>query len=309
MKYKTSFPHQLSPGHRACAGCGLAIAARHVADAAGKNVIIANATGCLEVFSTPYPQSAWKMPWIHSLFENSSAIASGIYASLKKRGLARDCRNMALPCSEGIKVIAQGGDGGTFDIGFGLISGMWERGENILYVCYDNEAYMNTGVQASGATPLGASTTTAPCGEDSEGNTLHKKDMIAIALAHHLKYVATSTCAYPLDIQQKVKKALATPGPTYLQILTSCVPGWKSESNMTIQIGKLAQKTGLYPVVEFVNGKLVKVMKYPKKRPKVEEYLKHQGRYKHLFDDSSGKEIIKRIQAIADENVLKYQTD
>ncbi len=326
MSYHTNFPHQLNPGHRACAGCGLAIAARHVANAAGKNVIIANATGCLEVFSTPYPESAWKMPWIHSLFENAAPVASGILASLKKRGLAgRNASGSPLGDSDeknaggikpppypllkggGIKVIAQGGDGATFDIGFGLISGMWERGEDILYVCYDNEAYMNTGVQASGATPYGASTTTAPSGDMSEGNELHKKDMIAIALAHGLNYVATTTCAYPLDIEQKVKKALATSGPSYLQILTACVPGWKVESDMTIELGRLAHKTGLYPVVEFVNGKLAKVMPYPAARPRVEEYLKPQGRYKHLFKDEAGKKVIKKIQEIANQNIEKYR--
>ncbi|MFH1030634.1 MAG: thiamine pyrophosphate-dependent enzyme [bacterium] len=311
MRYKNPFNHQLSPGHRACAGCGLAIAARHVADAAGKNVIIANSTGCLEVFSTPYPESSWKMPWIHSLFENSAAVASGILAALRKRGMVEresDSLNESDSKVKGeIKVIAQGGDGATFDIGFGLISGMWERGEDILYVCYDNEAYMNTGAQASGATPYGASTTTAPSGDMSEGNELHKKDMVAIALAHGLEYVATSTCSYPLDIQAKVKKALNTTGPSYLQILTACVPGWKAESDMTIQLGKLAQQAGLYPVVEYVDGKLVKVMAYPTVRPKVEEYLKPQGRYKHLFKDEKGLAVIKKIQEIADENVLKYR--
>lgn len=304
-----SFSHQLSPGHRACAGCGLAIAARHVADAAGKNTIIANATGCLEVFSTPYPQSAWKMPWVHSLFENAPAIASGIYASLKKRRLMDIATIEESGKLKKINVIAQGGDGATFDIGFGLISGMWERGENILYVCYDNEAYMNTGIQASGATPYGASTTTAPSGDLAEGNDLHKKDMVAIALAHKLKYVATSTCAYPLDIQNKVKKALQTEGPSYLQILTACVPGWKAESDMTIQIGKLAHQTGLYPVIEFVDGKLSKVMAYPNPRLKVEEYLKLQGRFKHLFRDEKGKVILGEIQEMAEENILKYKID
>ncbi|MFH1191891.1 MAG: thiamine pyrophosphate-dependent enzyme [bacterium] len=344
MQYHTNFPHQLNPGHSACAGCGLAIAARHVADAAGKNVIMATATGCLEVFSTPYPQSSWKMPWIHSLFENSAAVASGILAALKKHGLAsvnasvslrgdfdgtknnviareRSDRSndkvssshlgIASPSARNdnaeIKIIAQGGDGATFDIGFGLISGMWERGENILYVCYDNEAYMNTGVQASGATPYGAATTTAPSGEMSEGNELHKKDMVAIALAHGLKYVATSTCAYTLDIEQKVKRALAASGPSYLQILTVCVPGWKVDSDKTIELGKLAQQSGLYPVVEFINGKLAKVMNYPAARPSVEKYLKIQGRYKHLFKDEAGKKVIKKIQEIADGNVEKYR--
>lgn len=289
----------LSPGHRACAGCGQLIAARTVAKTLGPDTIIANATGCLEVTTTPYPESAWGMPWIHSVFENASAIASGIQAALKQKGLNKK-----------IKVVAQGGDGGTFDIGFGLISGMWERGEDILYVCYDTEAYSNTGIQASSATPWAASTTTTPSGIgktiDAIGSHQRKKDMIAIALAHGLNYVAQSTSGFPADIERKVKKALSIPGPTYIQIMTPCVPGWKIDSSQTIQVGKLAVQTGLYPLLEYENGKLIKTSNIPSPQPKVEKYLKPQGRFAHLFNTKQGKEQIKYIQKLANENIKKY---
>ncbi|MDD4271448.1 MAG: thiamine pyrophosphate-dependent enzyme [Patescibacteria group bacterium] len=289
----------LAPGHRGCAGCGQMIAARLVADTLGSNTIIANATGCLEVVTTPYPESSWGMPWVHSLFENASAVASGVYAALKAKGKDKE-----------IKVIAQGGDGGTFDIGFGLISGMWERGENILYVCYDNEGYMNTGAQASAATPWAANTTTTPAGAAPDingiGSHFMKKDMLAVALAHGLKYVAQTTVAYPLDIIKKVKKAVATEGPSYLQILVPCIPGWKIEPSQTIALAKLAAQTGIYPVVEYVNGQLAEVIKTPAKRPPVEDYLKPQGRFKHLFKNGGNKEQIAYIQKLADENVKRY---
>ncbi len=289
----------LAPGHRACAGCGQLIAARTVAEALGTNVIIANATGCLEVTTTPYPETAWGMPWFHSLFENAAAVASGIQAALKAK--KKDKK---------IKVVAQGGDGGTFDIGFGLISGLWERGEDILYICYDNEAYANTGVQASGATPWAASTTTTPAGKghslDAIGSHQRKKDMIAIALAHGLNYVAQTTAGFIADIKAKVKKALETAGPSYIQILSPCVPGWKIESSQTVLMGKLAAQTGLYPLLEYVNGQLVRVLKVPQPQPKVEEYLKRQGRFAHLFKTEQGRQQIKHIQALAEENIKKY---
>lgn len=289
----------LAPGHRGCAGCGQMIAARLVADSLGPDTIIANATGCLEVVTTAYPESSWGMPWIHSLFENAAAVASGVYAALKIQGKEKQ-----------IKVIAQGGDGGTFDIGFGLISGMWERGENILYVCYDNEAYMNTGAQASAATPWAADTSTTPAGAahslEGIGSHFMKKDMLAVALAHGLKYVAQTTVAYPLDIAKKVKGAVAASGPSYLQILVPCIPGWKIEPSQTIQLAKLAAVTGIYPVIEYVDGRLAEVMKLPAKRPPVEDYLKFQGRFKHLFRDERGREQIAYIQKLADENVKKY---
>ncbi|MBI2459873.1 MAG: pyruvate ferredoxin oxidoreductase [Parcubacteria group bacterium] len=284
----------LSPGHRGCAGCGQMIAARLVADALGPNTIIANATGCLEVVTTAYPESSWGLPWIHSLFENAPAVASGIYAALNYKSKIEN-RNSK------IRVVAQGGDGATFDIGFGLISGMWERGENIMYVCYDNEGYMNTGAQASAATPWGANTTTTPL-----GSHFMKKDLLAIALAHGLNYAAQTTIAYPLDIIKKIKKAAAADGPSYLQILVPCVPGWKIATNQTIALAKLAVLTGIYPAVEYVNGQLADIMKLPANRPPVQDYLKPQGRFKHLFKSERGQEQIAYIQKLADENVKKY---
>lgn len=285
-----------SPGHTACAGCGLAIGARLVVGAAGRDTIITNATGCLEVTTTKYPQTSWGVPWIHSLFENAAAVASGVQASLKQKKLDKK-----------IKVIAQGGDGATYDIGFGLISGMWERGEDILYVCYDNEAYMNTGVQASGATPYGAHTTTTPEGKQSIGSTFRKKNMVDIAIAHNLSYVATTTVGYPIDVQNKIKKALSFPGPKYVQILVPCVPGWGTDSKDTIGLAKLAHQTGLWPVFESEYGKTTSVMAPPAARPRVEEYLKPQKRFSHLFKKPEGKKEIEKIQKIADDNTAKYR--
>lgn len=282
--------HLLSPGHSGCSGCGQLLAARHVINAAGPNTIVLNSTGCLEVTTTPYPRTAWRIPWFHSLFENAAATASGVAASLKAQGLDKE-----------INVIAQGGDGGTFDIGFGLISGMWERNDNILYVCYDNEAYMNTGVQSSAATAYGASTTTSP-----GGFLQRKKNMPEIALAHGLSYVATASAGYLSDLRNKVKKALSMPGAKYIQVLCPCTAGWKYEDRLTIKLSKLAQQTGIYPIFEYENGVLTKAMKVTKDVP-VAEYLKPQKRFAHLFKTEKGQEIIKQIQALADQNKIKYQ--
>jgi len=284
----------LAPGHKACAGCGEALAARLIMDAAGPDTIVTAATGCLEVFSTLYPQSAWKMPWIHSLFENSSAVAAGIEVALKALGREKEA-----------KVIAQGGDGATADIGIGCLSGMFERGHDILYVCYDNEAYMNTGVQRSGLTPFEASTSTSPSGEVSWGNKTDKKPMPEIAAAHGIPYVATATVAYPKDLEKKVKKALSIKGPKYLQVHCPCPLGWAHDPALTIKVAKIAVQTGLIPIFEMENGKVTSVRKIAKKQP-VEEYLKIQARFKHLFRKPGGEEEIKRIQAIADNNIARF---
>lgn len=280
----------MKPGHTACAGCGQAIAARIVIDAAGKNTMIANNTGCLEVFSTKYPESAWCVPWIHSLFENCSAVASGIESGLRHLGV-----------KDQINVIAQAGDGGTADIGLQALSGMLERGHDVLFVCYDNEAYMNTGIQRSGLTPTTTNTTTTPPGESSHGNPRPKKPMPDIAAAHGIPYVATASVGYPQDIQKKVKKALSIKGPKYMQIHVPCPLGWRHESNKTFEVAKLAVETGLYPIFEYEYGKLI-----PRKlsviKP-VEEYLKTQGRFKHLLKDAQG---LKEVQAVADANIAKY---
>jgi len=289
----------LAPGHKACAGCGQLVSAKTVINTLGKDVIVTNATGCLEVTTTPYPQSAWGIPWIHSLFENAAGVASGVQAALRQKGLDKQ-----------IKVVAQGGDGGTFDIGIGLISGMWERNENILYICYDTEAYSNTGIQASGATPWASSTTTTPSGSgktiDAIGSHQRKKDMVAIALAHGVPYVAQTTAGYLADIEAKVKKAMTMEGPGYIQIMTPCIPGWGLQPDQAIKIGKLGAQTGIYPLLEYVDGVLVKKMNVPAKQPKVEEYLKEQGRFAHLFKTELGKKQIKYIQECADENIRKY---
>ncbi len=277
------------PGHTACAGCGQSLAARLVIEACGSNTIIANNTGCLEVFSTKYPETAWGVPWIHSLFENSAAVASGIESALKFLGK-----------KEGTNVICQGGDGSTADIGLQALSGMFERGHDILYVCYDNEAYMNTGVQRSGLTPFSTNTTTSPIGPKSLGNIRPKKPMPEIANAHGIPYVATASAGFPQDIQRKVKKAISIKGPKYIQIHAPCPLGWRYSTEITFQVAKLAVETCLYPLIEYENGKLTARQVQPKP---VEEYLKVQGRFKHLLNSP---EEIKKIQAIADYNIEKY---
>ena len=279
-----------SAGHTACAGCGQSLAARLVIDAAGKNTIVVNNTGCLEVFSTKFPESAWEVPWIHSLFENAAAVASGVEAALKYLGT-----------KDNINVIAQGGDGSTADIGLQALSGMFERGHDILYVCYDNEAYMNTGIQRSGLTPFDTNTTTSPVGMQSSGNIRPKKPMPEIAVAHGIPYVATASSGFPQDLQRKVKKALSIKGPKYIQVHAPCPLGWRYESNILVQISKLAVETGLYPLVESESGVLsAKRQIVPKP---VEEYLKLQGRFKHLLKNP---EELKKVQDIADNNIKKY---
>ncbi len=278
-------------GHTACAGCGQAIAARLVIDAAGNNTIVVNNTGCLEVFSTRYPESAWNVPWIHSLFENAAAVASGVEAAL-----------IYLGKKENINVIAQAGDGGTADIGLQALSGMWERGADILSICYDNEAYENTGIQRSGLTPYGTNTTTTPPGAKSIGNPRPKKPMPEIANAHGIPYVATASVGFPQDLQRKVKKAISIKGPKYIQIHVPCPLGWRHETELTYQIARLAVETGLYPLIEYENGKLAAVRKIAQPKP-VQEYLRPQGRFKHLLNNP---EELKQIQEIAENNIRKY---
>ena len=277
-------------GHTACAGCGQAIAARLVVEASGANTIIANNTGCLEVFSTKYPETAWGVPWIHSLFENAAAVASGIEAALIYLG-KKDVTN----------VIAQGGDGSTGDIGLQALSGMLERGHDILYVCYDNEAYMNTGIQRSGLTPFDTNTTTSPSGARSSGNIRPKKPVPEICVAHGIPYVATASAGFPQDLTRKVKKAISIKGPKYIQIHVPCPLGWRHETNQMLPVAKLAVETGLYPLFEYENGVLVNRRQFTPKP--VEEYLKAQGRFKHLLNKP---EEIKKIQEIADNNIKKY---
>lgn len=285
--------HLLASGHTACSGCGQATGARLVIDAAGPNTIIANSTGCLEVFTNIYPRTAWEVPWIHSLFENAASVASGIEAALAHMGKLDKTR-----------VIAQAGDGSTADIGFQAISGMLERGHDILYVCYDNGAYMNTGVQRSSQTPFGASTTTTPAGKKSFGKKVPRKNLPLIFAAHGIPYSGTASVAFPLDVQRKVKRALDIRGPKYLQIFVPCPLGWRHDPGLTYDVARLAVETGLFPIIEYRDGELASVRKISEPKP-VEEYLKLQGRFRHLFSSPEGEAEIQKIQAIADENIRK----
>ncbi len=282
-----------TPGHRACPGCGAALAARLVAEAAGPDTIIITATGCVETFTSPYAYSPWGVPWLHSLFENAGAVASGVVAALKSKGQ-----------SDQVKVVVLGGDGGTLDIGLGSFSGMLERGDDVLYVVYDNEAYMNTGVQRSSATPLAAATMTTPAGRDAWGKTQPKKNLAAIALAHGVPYVATASIAFPRDVTRKVQTALRIRGPKYLDLHCPCPIGWGFDPARTIQVARLAVQTGLVPLYETGYRVPLKARRIGKKKP-VEDYLVLQSRFRHLFDREDA-EHLAAIQALADDNIASY---
>jgi len=290
--------NSLNSGHRACQGCGEALGARYAIDAAmhatANQLIAANATGCLEVFSTPHPETSWQIPWIHSLFGNAAAVATGIAAALKVKG------------RDDVRVIAQGGDGGTTDIGFGCLSGMFERNDDVLYICYDNEAYMNTGVQRSSATPPAARTATTEAVGGHPGATFGQgKYVPAIAMAHGIAYVATATIAELHDLEYKVRRAMQFRGARYLHLFVSCPLGWGHASEDSIRVARLAKETGLFPVFEAEHGEVVNVSKIRRVTP-VEEYLKPQRRFAHLFRPTLNVEVIARIQAQADRNIRKY---
>jgi pyruvate ferredoxin oxidoreductase beta subunit len=285
-------------GHRACQGCGEVLGARYALDAAMRategRVIAANATGCLEVFSTPYPESSWQLPWLHSLFGNAPAVATGIAAALRAKG------------RDDIRVIGQGGDGGTMDIGFGCLSGMFERNDDVLYICYDNEGYMNTGVQRSSATPPAARTAnTKPVGPEP-GNVFGQgKSAPLIAMAHEIPYVATATVSELRDLEYKVERAMSFHGARYLHVLVPCPLGWGTPSAETIRIARLAKETGIFPVFEAEHGDVVAVSKIRRQLP-VEEYLRPQRRYAHLFGDPPRLDVIARIQGSADRNINRF---
>jgi pyruvate ferredoxin oxidoreductase beta subunit len=291
-------PNALTCGHRACRGCGEALAARYTLDAAlrtaGNQVIVVNATGCLEVITTPYPETAWQLPWLHSLFGNAPAVATGVAAALRVKG------------RDEVRVIGQGGDGGTVDIGFGCLSGMFERNDDVLYVCYDNGAYMNTGVQRSGATPPAARTSTTQVVGSEPGNAFGQgKNVPLIAMAHGIPYVATATVAEPRDIEAKVRRAMAFHGARYLHVLVPCPPGWGTAPCDTVRLARLAKESGLFPVFAAEHGEVVSVSPIRKQVP-IEEYLRPQGRYAHLFGASPRPDLVARLQAIADRNIRRF---
>ena len=298
VQARTERSNALTSGHRACQGCGEALGARYVLDAAMRategDLIATNATGCLEVFSTPYPESSWQVAWIHSLFGNAPAVATGVAAALKAKG------------REDVRVIGQGGDGGTLDIGFACLSGMFERNDDVLFVCYDNEAYMNTGVQRSGATPPAARTAnTKPLG-DHPGNVFGKgKNAPLIAMAHEIPYVATATVAELRDLEAKVERAMQMRGARYIHVFVPCPLGWGSASRDTIRVARLVKETGIFPVFEAEDGVVTSVSKIRRPVP-VEEYLKLQKRYAHLFGDPPRTDVIARIQERADRNIRNF---
>ncbi|NVM04348.1 MAG: pyruvate ferredoxin oxidoreductase [Candidatus Helarchaeota archaeon] len=283
----------LSGGHRACTGCIPANVLRQVLLAADNPVVVTCATGCMEVVTTIFPYTAWKVPFIHSAFENSAATISGVevaYRALKKKGKIKD----------EINFIAIGGDGGTYDIGLQALSGALERGHKFLYVCYDNEAYMNTGIQRSGATPLGAATSTSPVGSVIPGKKESKKDLTTIVTAHKIPYSAQTSPHNWKDLARKVKTALAADGPSFLNILSPCYRGWRFLMEEGIEICRLAVDTCIWPLFEIENGNW-KLNYKPKEKKPVEEYLKLQGRFRHLFREEN-KHIIEEMQAEVDKN-------
>jgi pyruvate ferredoxin oxidoreductase beta subunit len=290
--------NSLNSGHRACQGCGEALGARYAIDAAMSathgQLIAANATGCLEVFSTPYPETSWQIPWIHSLFGNVAAVGTGIAAAMRVKG------------RDDVRVVAQGGDGGTTDIGFGCLSGMFERNDDVLYICYDNEAYMNTGVQRSSATPGAARTATTPAVGPHPGNAFGQgKNVPRIAMAHEIPYVATATVADLHDLEHKVRAAMAIRGARYIHILVPCPLGWGAASHDTIKLARLAHESGLFPVFEATCGEVVGVSKIRRRVP-VEDYLRPQRRFAHLFGERADEAALARLQAQADRNIERY---
>lgn len=288
----------ITSGHRACQGCGEALGARYVLDAAlratGGNLVTVNATGCLEVFSTPYPESAWQVAWLHSLFGNAPAVAAGVAAALKARGRTD------------IRVIGQAGDGGTVDIGFGCLSGLFERNDDVLFVCYDNQGYMNTGVQRSGATPPAARTTTTPVLDGVPGNRFGQgKSAPMIAMAHEIPYVATATVADLRDLEAKVERAMGLRGARYLHVLVPCPLGWGTAASDTIRVARLATESGYFPVFEAEHGEVTAVSRIRHQVP-VEEYLRLQARYRHLFEPTRRDDVIARIQERADRAIRRF---
>ena len=283
----------LSGGHRLCAGCGASIVVKQVLSALDDPVVVVNATGCLEVATTIYPYPSWRSPFIHNAFENAAATISGaeaMFRSLKKQG----------KIDKEIKFIAFGGDGGTYDIGVQSLSGALERGHNFIYVCYDNEGYMNTGIQRSSATPRGAWTTTTPAGKVTPGKTQYRKDLTAVVVAHNIPYVAQASIWRWNDLIEKSRKAFYIDGPAFINVLSPCPRGWRFDSKDTIELAKLAVQTNFWPLYEVEQGKW-KLNYRPKERKPVKEWMESQGRYKHLFRPEN-EHIIKEIQEDIDKN-------
>lgn len=279
-------------GHRMCAGCGAPIVVKQVLMATDYPIIASNATGCLEVSSCIQEYTAWKIPWIHSAFENAAATISGVeamYRSLVKQGKMDD-RN--------VKFIAFGGDGGTYDIGFQSLSGAMERGHDMMYICYDNGAYMNTGIQRSSATPFGANTTTCPAGDVIPGKLQHRKDLTKIMAAHGIPYVAQASPGNWMDLMKKVQKAFEIKGPKFMNVISPCNRGWRSKTNDAITLAKLAVETCYWPLYEIENG-VTRITVKPKEKKPLVDFLKPQGRFKHMFSPENA-DMLRQAQEYVD---------
>ena len=290
---------KLLPGHRLCAGCAAPVIVKLTLLAAEGPTIVVNATGCLEVATTIFPYTSWKVPWIHNAFENAASTAAGVDAAiraLKRRGAFKHDR---------VNIIAFAGDGGTHDIGLQALSGAIERGHNFLYILYDNEAYMNTGIQRSGGTPLGAATTTSPAGRAIPGKLQHKKPIADIVVAHKAPYVATATPAHWMDLIRKVKKALSIEGPKFLHVLSPCPRGWRHDPSITMEVARIAVDTCYFPLWEYEKGtwrltdRSLAIAKNPQLKKPVEEFLKIQGRFRHLLRPEN-RHMIEKLQEYVD---------
>ncbi len=294
LKELTHREDRLAGGHRLCAGCGASIAVRQVLLGAGEDpLVVGCATGCLEVSTTIYPYSSWKSSFIHNAFENSAATVSGVESAFK--GLQRAGK---IPADKKMKFVAFGGDGGTYDIGLQSLSGAMERGHDMVYVCYDNGAYMNTGIQRSSATPKGAWATTAEVGVAQQGKTQRRKDITQIMAAHGIPYVAQASISHWKDLTSKAEKAFAVEGPAFLNVFAPCPRGWRIPSSQSVEIAKLAVQTGFWPLYEVEDGVFRQTVKVHNRKP-VAEFLKPQGRFKHLF--AAGNEaLLAEVQADVD---------
>jgi len=294
LKELTHREDRLAGGHRLCAGCGASIAVRQVLLGAGEDpVVVGCATGCLEVSTTIYPYSSWRTPFIHNAFENSAATVSGIESAFK--GLKRAGK---IPADKRVKFVAFGGDGGTYDIGLQSLSGAMERGHDMVYVCYDNGAYMNTGIQRSSATPKGAWATTAEVGAAQQGKQQRRKDLTQIMAAHNIPYVAQASISHWKDLTAKAEKAFAVEGPAFLNVFAPCPRGWRIPSNQSVEIAKLAVQTGFWPLYEVEDGVFRQTVRVVNRKP-IEEFLKPQGRFKHLFKPENAA-LLAEVQADVD---------
>jgi pyruvate ferredoxin oxidoreductase beta subunit len=279
----------LRGGHSLCQGCGIPMVVRTVLSTIQTPVVVVNATGCLEVATTRYPTTAWTVPWLHVAFENAAAVASGVESA--QRALRR--RN-ALASEKDVAVVVFAGDGGTYDIGLQALSGALERGHRFLFVCYDNEAYMNTGVQRSGATPFGAGTTTSPVGLESFGKAQRRKDMTAIAVGHHVPYVAQAASNHWDDLSRKVERAVGADGPAFLNVLTDCPVGWGHEPRLSPQVLDAAVDSLYWPLYEVVDG-AYRLTYSPEKIADIEQWLRPQKRFAHLLRPEN-RELVNEIR-------------